>query len=213
MTIEEKKAEVALLEGKNLNASMIWGTVGLLGSIGGVVVAHRMGYKFWGKVGFFFLGGMITGVPLRLIFANKINERNSRIKLLKEELKKEDTLLNYAQGLDIRTNQNSLATITNANDLIQKSKELDAKKQANAPAGVKLSQSWLTRLDSDPKAKEMYLKEFIDNRVTFEEYNVVLKYLTSWEKSESETIKKLSSKEQNLLRSFDSKLPFRKKLS
>ena len=135
MTIEEKKAEVALLEGKNLNASMIWGTVGLLGSIGGVVVAHRMGYKFWGKVGFFFLGGMITGVPLRLIFANKINERNSRIKLLKEELKKEDTLLNYAQGLDIRTNQNSLATITNANDLIQKSKELDAKKQANAPAG------------------------------------------------------------------------------
>ena len=210
MTIEEKKAEVALLEGKNLNASMIWGTVGLLGSIGGVVVAHRMGYKFWGKVGFFFLGGMITGVPLRLIFANKINERNSRIKLLKEELKKEDTLLNYAQGLDIRTNQNSLATITNANDLIQKSKELDAKKQANAPAGVKLSQSWLTRLDSDPKAKEMYLKEFIDNKVTFEEYNAVLKYLTSWEKSESETIKKLSSKEQNLLRSFVSKLPFKK---
>jgi 4-alpha-glucanotransferase len=112
----------------------------------------------------------------------------------------------------VATNENGLATTTNALDLIQKAKELDAKKQANAPAGVRLSQNWLTRLDSDAKTKEMYLKEFIDNKVTSEEYNAVLKYFSSFEKSESETIKKLSQKEQELLRSFDSKLPFRKKL-
>lgn len=112
----------------------------------------------------------------------------------------------------VATNENGLATTTNALDLIQKAKELDAKKQANAPAGVRLSQNWLTRLDSDAKTKEMYLKEFIDNKVTFEEYNAVLKYFSSFEKNESETIKKLSQKEQELLRSFDSKLPFRKKL-
>ena len=104
MTIEEKKAEITLLQGKNLNASMTWATVGFLGSIGGVIIAHKMGYKFWGKVGFFFLGGMVTGIPMRLIYANKINERNARIQLLKEELKKEDTLLNYANSLTNKTN-------------------------------------------------------------------------------------------------------------
>jgi len=112
----------------------------------------------------------------------------------------------------VATNENALATTTNALDLIQKAKELDAKKQATAPAGTKFSQNWVAALDSNPVAKEMYLKEFIDNKVTFEEYNAVLKYFSSFEKSESETIKKLSQKEQELLRSFDSKLPFRKKL-
>jgi hypothetical protein len=112
----------------------------------------------------------------------------------------------------LATNQNGLATTTNALDLIQKAKESDAKRQANAPAGTKYSQNWIAGLDSNSVAKEMYLKEFIDNKVTFDEYNAVLKYFSSFEKNESETIKKLSQKEQELLRSFDSKLPFRKKL-
>ena len=109
----------------------------------------------------------------------------------------------------VATNENGLATTTNALDLIQKAKEMDAKKQANAPAGAKLSQNWFTRLDSDAKTKEAYLKQFIDNKVTLEEYNAVLKFFSSYEKNESETIKKLSQKEQELLRSFDSKLPIK----
>ncbi len=112
----------------------------------------------------------------------------------------------------VATNENGLATTTNALDLIQKAKEMDAKKQANAPAGAKYSQNWIAGLDSNSVAKEIYLKEFIDNKVTFEEYNAILKFFSSYEKNESETIKKLSQKEQELLRSFQSKLSFRKKL-
>ena len=85
-TIEEKKAQIIELQGKNNNANRVWGSVSLLGSIGGVVLAHKMGYKFWGKVGFFFLGGMVTGLPMRLIYANKISERTAKISLLRNEI-------------------------------------------------------------------------------------------------------------------------------
>ena len=86
-TIEEKKSQIIELQGKNNNANYTWGTVSLLGSIGGVVLAHKMGYKFWGKVGFFFLGGMVTGLPMRLIYANKISERAAKISLLRKQFK------------------------------------------------------------------------------------------------------------------------------
>jgi len=90
MTINEKNAKITLLESKNINASYTWGTVGFLGSVAGVVVAHKMGYKFWGKVGFFFLGGIVAGLPMRLILANKMAERNSEIVQLKGEIMKEE---------------------------------------------------------------------------------------------------------------------------
>lgn len=53
-TIEEKKAQIIELQGKNNNANIVWGSVSLLGSIGGVVLAHKMGYKFWEKLDFSF---------------------------------------------------------------------------------------------------------------------------------------------------------------
>lgn len=90
MTINEKKTKITLLQSKNINAGYTWGTVGLLGSIGGVFVAHKMGYKFWGKVGFFFLGGMVAGLPMRLILANKMVERNAEITKLQNEVSQDE---------------------------------------------------------------------------------------------------------------------------
>lgn len=106
-TIEEKKSQIIELQGKNNNANYTWGTVSLLGSIGGVVLAHKMGYKFWGKVGFFFLGGMVTGLPMRLIYANKISERAAKISLLRNEIFDEESNLNKQQILQKVNNQNA----------------------------------------------------------------------------------------------------------
>ena len=106
-TIEEKKAQIIELQGKNNNANIVWGSVSLLGSIGGVVLAHKMGYKFWGKVGFFFLGGMVTGLPMRLIYANKISERTAKISLLRNEIWDEESGLIKQQILQEVNNQNA----------------------------------------------------------------------------------------------------------
>lgn len=111
-TIEEKKAQIIELQGKNNNANTVWGTVSLLGSIGGVVLAHKMGYKFWGKVGFFFLGGMITGVPMRLIYANKMSERAAKISLLRNEIFDEESSSFKEQVLQELNNKNASSTNT-----------------------------------------------------------------------------------------------------
>jgi hypothetical protein len=111
-TIEEKKAQIIELQGKNNNANAVWGTVSLLGSIGGVVLAHKMGYKFWGKVGFFFLGGMITGVPMRLIYANKMSERAAKISLLRNEIFDEESSSFKEQVLQELNNKNASSTNT-----------------------------------------------------------------------------------------------------
>jgi hypothetical protein len=106
-TIEEKKAQIIELQGKNNNANIVWGSVSLLGSIGGVVLAHKMGYKFWGKVGFFFLGGMVTGLPMRLIYANKMSERAAKISLLRNEIWDEESGLIKQQVLQEVNNHNA----------------------------------------------------------------------------------------------------------
>lgn len=99
-TVAEKQAEIIELQGKNNNANIVWGSVTLLGNIGGVILAHKMGYKFWGKVGFFFLGGIVTGLPMRLVYANKISERQARINLLRDQIWDEKSKLNKEQILN-----------------------------------------------------------------------------------------------------------------
>jgi len=90
MNINEKYAKITLLQSKNINANVTMITVGLLGSVAGVIVAHKMGYKFWGKVGFYFLGAGVVGLPMHLIFANKIAERKSQINVMTGEIMKEE---------------------------------------------------------------------------------------------------------------------------
>lgn len=57
--------------------NIVWltGSIGLLGSVGGIIYAHKTGGHFWRYVGYFILGGMITGIPARVValpFENKI---------------------------------------------------------------------------------------------------------------------------------------------
>lgn len=49
--------------------------ISLIGSIAGVIYSKKTGGGFWRGVGYFILGGLIFGVPARLIgtpFINKI---------------------------------------------------------------------------------------------------------------------------------------------
>jgi hypothetical protein len=58
-------------------------SVSLLGSVGGLMYANKTGGHFWRYVGYFILGGMVAGLPAKLValpFTNKIikeSESNS----------------------------------------------------------------------------------------------------------------------------------------
>ena len=57
------------------NINMITGSIALLGAIGGVMYAKRTGGGFWRYVGYWIVGGMVTGIPARLValpFKNNI---------------------------------------------------------------------------------------------------------------------------------------------
>lgn len=50
-------------------------SVSTLGSVGGIMYAHKTGGHFWRYVGYCILGGMIAGLPAKIIalpFTNKI---------------------------------------------------------------------------------------------------------------------------------------------
>jgi hypothetical protein len=58
-----------------LNIGYVIGSISFLGSVGGLIYANRTGGKFWRYVGYFIVGGMIVGVPAKIIslpFVNKI---------------------------------------------------------------------------------------------------------------------------------------------
>jgi len=58
-----------------LNIGYVVGSISFLGSVGGLIYANRTGGKFWRYVGYFIVGGMVLGVPAKIIslpFVNKI---------------------------------------------------------------------------------------------------------------------------------------------
>jgi hypothetical protein len=62
------------------NINMVVGSISFLGSVGGLMYANRTGGKFWRYVGYFIVGGMIVGVPARVVslpFVNKIVKESS----------------------------------------------------------------------------------------------------------------------------------------
>ncbi len=57
------------------NIAYVVGSISFLGSVGGLMYANRTGGKFWRYVGYFIVGGMVVGVPAKIIslpFINKI---------------------------------------------------------------------------------------------------------------------------------------------
>lgn len=57
------------------NITYIAASVGILGSVAGVIYSKKTGGGFWRGVGYWVLGGMVAGIPARLVavpFQNKI---------------------------------------------------------------------------------------------------------------------------------------------
>ena len=73
------------LKSRNRNITYIQGGLAFAGSIGGLIYAINSKKSFLGKVGFWFLGGLIVGVP-SAIAANFVNNnRNTEIEKLELE--------------------------------------------------------------------------------------------------------------------------------
>lgn len=57
------------------NVAYVVGSIYTLGSVGGLIYANKTGGKFWRYVGYFIVGGMVVGIPAKIIslpFINKI---------------------------------------------------------------------------------------------------------------------------------------------
>ena len=88
------------------NIFLLTSSIGLLGSIGGVIYAHKTGGHFWRYVGYFILGGMITGIPARIValpFENKIIKEAQDNEETKDETSSQDNLKSI---IDERLNEN-----------------------------------------------------------------------------------------------------------
>jgi hypothetical protein len=74
------------------NINYVIGSISFLGSVGGLIYANRTGGKFWRYVGYFIVGGMVLGVPAKIVslpFMNKIigETKDNEIPMENEEEK------------------------------------------------------------------------------------------------------------------------------
>jgi predicted PurR-regulated permease PerM len=83
----DNSVEIKRLQEKNQSTYIGAAGVQLLGGIGGVIYAHQNNYKFWGKVGFFFLGTIVTGIVAGMVIRPILIKRNAKIEILKNEQK------------------------------------------------------------------------------------------------------------------------------
>ena len=91
-TIQEIDNQIIDLKSKSRKINYIQGGLAFAGSVGGLVYAFKKNKSFWGKVGFWILGGLIVGVPTSVV-ANVINNsRNAEIEKLENEKKDIDNL-------------------------------------------------------------------------------------------------------------------------
>ena len=59
--------------------------LGAIGNLMGIGFAYHKGSSFWGYVGWAFVGGMVMGIPTRLIMSNKLIKAQSDIDKLKND--------------------------------------------------------------------------------------------------------------------------------
>ena len=86
MEIQELQNEIEKLVTKNKMSNYVIGGVALLGGLTGILIAHKMGFKFLGKAGFFLLGAVVTGVPTKFIVKSGVDERNAKLVTLSFEV-------------------------------------------------------------------------------------------------------------------------------
>ena len=75
--IIELKKEIAAIYIKRV-------AINLAGGVGGVVYAS--GKSFWAKVGYFFLGNIISEVPSQILFRKVLKIKNAELKDLQNQL-------------------------------------------------------------------------------------------------------------------------------
>jgi hypothetical protein len=85
MTREELEHEISLVQAEAKSLNMKIGAISLGGSIAGAMYAANHKESFWKKVGWFFLGGTIVGIPTTLIFADKVADIQQRYQELKDK--------------------------------------------------------------------------------------------------------------------------------
>ncbi len=67
------------LKAKNMNILLASSGISLLGNVAGLVYAIQTKKSGWGKVGWFFLGGIIVGVPSGIIARSMILKNLEKI--------------------------------------------------------------------------------------------------------------------------------------
>lgn len=86
---ESKKQELESraidLQTKNANMNYVWTALALAGGIAGVIYASKKDKRFWGKVGFFFLGGVAVSIPTGIVVAPLMNKNKAEMKKMQLE--------------------------------------------------------------------------------------------------------------------------------
>jgi hypothetical protein len=107
--------EISQLKQKNTNALVASAGISFLGNIGGLMYAINTKKSGWGKVGYFFLGGILVGIPISIATSSYIRSNNKKIDILdiqnskittamstpdKEQEKKENEHFNQGGGFN-----------------------------------------------------------------------------------------------------------------
>lgn len=91
-----------------VNIAYVVGSISFLGSVGGLMYANRTGGKFWRYVGYFIVGGMVLGVPAKIIslpFINKIVGETKDDEIPAETKEEDKPLVQILQEeIDIKNN-------------------------------------------------------------------------------------------------------------
>lgn len=84
--MQDSTNKVIDLKKKNRNVNIIQGGLAFGGSVAGLMYAIKMKKSFWGKVGYWILGGLIVGVPTS-VGARLINSgRNAELEKIQSYL-------------------------------------------------------------------------------------------------------------------------------
>ena len=75
--------EIIELNAKNKNIVAAAGGISVLGNIAGLMYAIKTKKSGWGKVGWFFLGGIIVAIPTGIVARSMVTKNNTAINKLK----------------------------------------------------------------------------------------------------------------------------------
>lgn len=180
------------------NIEIVQGSIGLLGSIGGVIYSKRTGGGFWRGVGYFILGGLITGIPAALVsipFKNKIlsdadNNKDSNEKKASEDKSKLDSQNSLFDANEAKMNH------LKWNDLLSASVQAKNRSKVN---------NQFADLINNPTLKDKFEKNFIQF-VNNDEFKALLYFYNNYNKSLTDTFTKVTPSQKTLIQTGTAKI-------